>query len=98
MMRRCGAGKAMLALLLQAVAVMPSSAQERPETVLAAHIRTQGYPCVKPKNAVRETRASRPDGAVWLVECANARYRVRLIPDMAAKIERVPSVSHNDRR
>jgi hypothetical protein len=30
---------------------------------------------------------SRPDEAAWILKCENSSYRVRLIPDMAAKVE-----------
>ena len=29
------------------------------------------------------------DDAVWILKCGNASYSVRLIPDMAAKVERL---------
>ena len=34
-----------------------------------------------------------PNGRVWVLECDNATYRVRLIPDMAAQIERLRLIS-----
>jgi len=30
-----------------------------------------------------------PDEPLWILNCANATYRVRLIPDVAARIERL---------
>lgn len=65
------------------------SAQESAKNIIAAHIRTQGYACDAPQSATRDRRASRPLGAVWLVRCESATYRVRLIPDMAAIVEQV---------
>lgn len=65
----------------------PCVAQESPKEVLAAHLRTQGYKCDRPKSATRDAAASRPDEAVWTIKCENARYRVRLVPDMAAIVE-----------
>lgn len=65
----------------------PCVAQESPKQVLAAHLRTQGYKCDAPKSATRDAAASRPDEAVWIIRCENARYRVRLVPDMAASVE-----------
>lgn len=65
----------------------PCVAQESPKDVIAAHLRTQGYKCDAPKSATHDAAASRPDEAVWIIRCENARYRVRLIPDMAAKVE-----------
>lgn len=65
----------------------PCIAQESPKYVIAAHLRTQGYKCDMPKSATHDAAASRPDEAVWTIRCENGRYRVRLIPDMAASVE-----------
>lgn len=65
----------------------PCVAQESPKDVIAAHLRTQGYKCDAPKSATHDAATSRPDESVWIIRCENARYRVRLIPDMAAKVE-----------
>jgi hypothetical protein len=62
-------------------------AQETPKDIVAAHLRLQGYTCDAPKSARRDPRASRPDEAVWIIVCENARYRVRLVPDMADVVE-----------
>ncbi len=62
---------------------------EKPPEIIASHIRTQGYECDKPKSAVRDKKASKPDEPVWTLECENATYRVREIPDQAAKVERL---------
>src|SRR4029453_11182190 len=64
-------------------------AGEDPRNVLAAQLRDQGYACDQPQSAERDAQASRPDEAVWIVQCENARYRMRLDPDMAAKVERL---------
>jgi hypothetical protein len=66
---------------------MTAIAQESPKDIIAAHLRLQGYKCDAPRSAKRDVRASRPDEAVWLVSCEDARYRVRLVPDMAAIVE-----------
>lgn len=65
------------------VCVASAQAQETPRNVIAAHVRLQGYPCDAPKSAKRDIAASRPDEAVWILVCENARYRVRLVPNMA---------------
>jgi hypothetical protein len=54
--------------------------------IVAAQIRAQGYACTRPVTAVRDGAASRPNVTVWLLTCGNARYRVRLVPDMAAHV------------
>lgn len=61
--------------------------QESPKDIIAAHLRTQGYACDAPKSARRDVQSSRPDEPVWLIVCKNARYRVRLVPDMMDVVE-----------
>ena len=65
------------------------AAGEEPKDTIAAQIRTQGFACDKPRSAVRDAKRSKPDEAVWVLKCSNAAYRIRLIPDMAAKVERL---------
>jgi len=76
-----------MALIAMALIAMPhlSHAQTAADDV-AAQIRNQGYRCDAPISAARNARRSRPDSAVWLLKCANASYRVRLDPDMAARV------------
>ena len=62
---------------------------ESPKDDIAAQIRAQGYACDQPQSATRDPQASRPDEEVWLLRCEGAGYRVRLIPDMAAEVERI---------
>jgi hypothetical protein len=62
---------------------------ESPKDDIAAQIRAQGYACDQPQSATRDPQASRPDEEVWLLRCEGASYRVRLIPDMAAQVERI---------
>ncbi len=77
----CGCALATLAL------AMPSAAQETPAQIIAAHVRMQGYGCEKALDATRDNKASAPNEAVWTLRCSNASYRVRLVPDMADKVE-----------
>jgi hypothetical protein len=65
------------------------TAGQAPKDTIAAQIRLQGFACDKPQSAVRDAKRSRPDEAVWVLKCSNAAYRIRLIPDMAAKVERL---------
>ena len=58
-----------------------------PAEIIAVQIREQGYACDKALSAKREHPEL--DDAVWILKCDNANYRVRLIPDMAAKVERL---------
>ena len=57
-------------------------AQEGPRDIIAAQIRSQGYACNFPQRAER-------DVAVWMLRCQNASYRVTLIPNLAARVEKV---------
>jgi hypothetical protein len=84
-----------ISLLLAALAaltgagVFTASAQEDPTNIVADQIRAQGYKCDSPQSAKQDAQASRPDEAVWILQCESGSYRVRLIPDMAAKVERI---------
>lgn len=62
---------------------------ETPVEIIAAQIRSQGYTCDKPKSAERDVAASKPNGEVWILHCEAETYRVHLVPDMAAKVERI---------
>ena len=64
-------------------------AQETPEDIVATQVRAQGHPCNNPQSAQRDQAASKPDAPVWLLQCQDASYRVRLISGMAAQIERI---------
>jgi hypothetical protein len=75
-----------------ALGLIPVAAQTDEETskeIIAAQIRTQGYSCDKPISAESEPQLSKPNEAVWILKCENAVYRVRLIPDLAASVERI---------
>ena len=64
-------------------------AQDGPKNIIAAQIRDQGYKCDSPQSADQDMQASKPDEAVWVIQCEDASYRVRLVPDMAASVERI---------
>jgi hypothetical protein len=68
------------------------SAAKDPETardIIATQIRSQGYRCNHPKTAAWDADASKPDEFAWRLQCGQGSYLVRLIPHMAAKVERV---------
>ena len=65
------------------------SAEEPTKDLLAAQIRDQGFRCTKPVSAHKDVKRSRADEAVWRLKCKNATYRIRLIPDMAARVQRL---------
>jgi hypothetical protein len=66
-----------------------ASAQDDPTNIVADQIRAQGYKCDSPQSAKQDAQASKPDEAVWILQCESGSYRVRLIPDMAAKVEKI---------
>ena len=76
------------ALLLLATG-MAAVAQEGAADIIAAQIRMQGYACDEAMSAQRDPGASSAGEAAWVLNCDNAVYRVRLIPDMAARVERI---------
>ncbi len=71
------------------IAIAAESPGQDSEDVLAAQLRDQGYACDQPKSAEQDVQASRPDEEVWIVQCENARYRMRLHPDMAAEVDKL---------
>ncbi len=65
-------------------------AQEMPAAeIIADQVRDQGYACNEALTVERDPTYSRPDEPVWILACDNATYRVRLVPDMAADVERL---------
>jgi hypothetical protein len=64
-------------------------AQTTPPETLASQLRLQGYRCDDPVTAQRDPQLSKPDETVWNLRCSNASYRMRLTPDMAARIEKL---------
>jgi len=62
---------------------------EDPKDIIAVQIRKQGFTCVNPESATQDKEASKPDEPVWLLKCEGASYRVRMMPDQAAKVEKL---------
>lgn len=75
-----------LALLLSEPA---TAQQESPHEILAATVRTQGFPCDRAVSAERDPASTSSDEAAWILRCDNATYRVKLIPHQAAHIDRI---------
>lgn len=73
----------------QQVAVAQAANDEIPPDIIATQIRKQGYDCTNPSKAKRDPQASRPDLPVWILTCENATYRVRLVGDMADRVEKL---------
>ena len=78
-------------LLAVLIAPAPSVAAEleSPEEIIAAEIRRAGLPCKNPQHARRDREKSRPDHAVWILECERGTYRVKLTPNLKAEVERI---------
>ena len=87
---RTGALAVLIVAACWACGPTPTAAQlEKPADSIAAKIRMQGFPCDNPKQAEHNAALSKPNQQVWVLQCGNATYRVRLIPDMAAQVERL---------
>lgn len=85
---------------VMSLATTPLAAQtgeEDAKDIVADQIRAQGYKCDDPQSATQDAQASRPDELVWILQCEDARYRVRLIPDMAAKVDRLDGKEDSER-
>ena len=65
------------------------ASDENPAEIIAVEIRKQGHSCDKPLSIERDLERSMPNAGVWILKCGNATYRVRLVPNMAAQVERV---------
>ncbi|MCT8970946.1 hypothetical protein [Microbaculum marinisediminis] len=72
-----------------APAVAQSGDDSEAALIVATQLRAQGYDCVDPHKAERDQSASTPGEEAWIVTCDNATYRVKLVPDQAAKVERI---------
>jgi len=80
-----------LAILSAPAAAQTNASQAESEAAddVATQIREQGYDCKDPTSAKRDQTASQPDETAWILTCKNASYRVRLVPDMAAEVEKI---------
>lgn len=71
-----------------AVAAAP---KEVSKDIIAVQIRKQGFACENPESATRDPEAAKPDEAAWILTCKGVTYKVMLIPNQAAKVERIDS-------
>jgi hypothetical protein len=76
-------------LFAAVIAGAASAAEETPMGVLAARVREQGNTCDEPQGAKREVKESAPNETVWILKCENDTFRLTLVPDLAAKIEKL---------
>ena len=82
-----------LALCVAFVGMPCISNAQTPAEDVAAQVRLQGYRCDQPITARRDSSLSKPNSAVWFLKCRNVSYRVRLDPDMAARITKLKKKS-----
>ncbi len=78
-----------VASFLTTNAFAEDAAYEPPMDLLAAQLRDQGFACDKPDKAEMDQKASKPNETVWVVACKGELYRMTVIPNMAAKVEKV---------
>lgn len=55
--------------------------------LVAVQVRQQGFDCAAPVSAKRDSSVD--TDAVWTLTCADGKYRVRLVPDQAAAVEKL---------
>lgn len=77
-------------ILLAPAGVFAAGPKEVSKDIIAVQLRKQGFACENPVSAKRDPDASKPDEEVWLLTCEGVAYRVQLIPDQAAKVEKLP--------
>lgn len=91
----------MFLLGIAAIATLPLGAapgrtadpKEVSKDIIAVQIRKQGFECKTPLSAERDMTTGNPDDPVWTLKCDDASYRVHLVPNMAAKVEKLPDES-----
>jgi hypothetical protein len=70
---------------------LSQSADEPTRDLLASQLRDQGFTCSKPESAKHDVKQSKPNEEVWIVKCENDTFRMTVIPDLAAKVEKLQS-------
>jgi len=75
------------ATMMAALGSDSGMAQEKPQEVVAATVRSQGHPCDQPKRLLADEEASSPDEPAWVLECSNAKYWVKYRNGLAAEIK-----------
>jgi hypothetical protein len=84
-----GAARLRPPLLLLGLLAAGTARAQAPVDTVADAVRDRGHPCDKAISAERDQAADRPDEAVWILTCSNARYRVRFPGDTAPQVERL---------
>lgn len=83
---------------LSASPVWAAGAKEVSKDIIAVQIRRQGYQCKNPESAQHDDQASKPDAEVWVLKCQGVSYKVKLIPNMAATVEKLPDDQQNSQK
>lgn len=89
---------AILSTLTLAAAALPlgdtrgwaAGAKEMSKDIIAVQIRKQGFECKNPESATRDPTDSKPDDPAWILRCEGVSYKIRLVPNQAAKVEKLP--------
>jgi hypothetical protein len=92
----------MIALIAAAALISSANAapleREDPKDVIAAQIRAQGYACDQPQSATRDPDLSGGEDTGWILDCGDASYKVKLVPDMAATVTKVDKKKEDDQK
>jgi hypothetical protein len=75
------------AFVIHHAAAQAQSGSADASALVADQVREQGYACAEPASATRDPSVD--EDAVWTLTCSDAQYRVRLVPDQAAQIEKL---------
>ncbi|HVJ77149.1 MAG TPA: hypothetical protein VM620_04900 [Hyphomicrobium sp.] len=80
-----------LACVASAGPALAESGDEPIRDLLASQLRDQGFTCSKPESAKQDVKQSKPNEEVWIVKCENDTFRMTVVPDLAAKVEKLPA-------
>lgn len=64
-----------------------AQSEDEAARIVSDQVRDQGHKCAEPAQATRDAAASAPELPVWILQCADAKYRVRIVPDQGAEID-----------
>lgn len=73
-----------------ALAQASRSPRSTPKQSLAAQVRERGHACETPLVARKDRLRSRQGHDDWVLTCSDARYRIVLVPNRAARITPIP--------
>jgi hypothetical protein len=82
-------------LLIVTAPARAADPHEVSKDIIAVQIRKQGFKCETPQSAERDPTSGNPDDQLWILKCEDASYRVHLIPDMGAEVEKLADEKQN---